>query len=226
MASLVTEDENQAVVTKSSSSGGRRKAFFMFVRFQPPHSFHIELIRSTCEKALREGADVYVFVSPNNWPPDKNPIEYHKKIELLERIYTQTLRKYPRPDDGVRFYTSLTGITCTEALNALHIAYGPRKGNTNESVDEEGMKKKPRKAKMKLGAHAMAVDEVNTLCAKGPLDFIPRTLYAAATSLLEEYDDIEYFCGGDSGRARIKVDFDKWQDGSSWLKKNYMKEKH
>ena len=81
MASLVAE--NPVAVTKSSSSGGRRKAFFMFVRFQPPHSFHIELIRSTCEKALREGADVYVFVSPNNEPPNKNPIEYHKKIAKI-----------------------------------------------------------------------------------------------------------------------------------------------
>ena len=212
MASLVTEDENQAAVTKSSSSGGRRKAFFMFVRFQPPHSFHIELIRSTCEKALREGADVYVFVSPNNKPPNKNPIEYHKKIELLERIYTHI-------HGGVPFYTSLTGITCTEALNALHVAYGEKKGNTRESIEEEKMKEKPRAAKMKPGAYTMAVEEVHELCSQGPLDFIPRTLYAAATSLLEKYDDIEYFCGGDHCRARIKTDFEEWQNGTSWLNK-------
>ena len=69
-------------------------------------------------------------------------------------------------------------------------------------------------------AYTAAITEVHTLCAgnlETSIDFIPRGLYVAATSLLEEYDDIEYFCGGDSGRARIKVDFDKWRDGSSWL---------
>ena len=34
---------------------------------------------------------------------------------------------------------------------------------------------------------------------------------------MEVYDDIEYFCGGDICRARIKDDFEEWKNGTSWL---------
>ena len=190
MASMTTSVKNQEEGGDEKGSSGSRKAYFMFVRFQPPHSFHIELIRSTCEKALREGADVYVFVSPNEKKPNKNPILYPKKIELLERIYTHLHGEVP-------FHTSLR-TTGYKAINSLNIGMGPNYGK----------------------AHTSAIAEVKILCAEDletTIDFIPRGLYVAATSLLEEYDNIEYFCGGDSGRARIKGDFEKWQGGTSWL---------
>ena len=101
MASMTTSVKNQEEGGDEKGSSGSRKAYFMFVRFQPPHSFHIELIRSTCEKALREGADVYVFVSRNEEPPNRNPIEYHKKIELLENdgIYHKACNFSPAFND-------------------------------------------------------------------------------------------------------------------------------
>jgi hypothetical protein len=74
-----------------------KTAVYAFGRFNPPNPGHMRLINALKRKAREKGADWYLFISPRDPDPEKNPLSPRQKLAWLRKLM---------PADANHFITS------------------------------------------------------------------------------------------------------------------------
>jgi len=98
-----------------TSSGEKKEekqdtAVFFFGRCQPIHQLHLQIINNVTTSI--NGAEAYIFFSQSEGDAT-NPIAYHEKIDLLNKMYTEVY------GDSSQYKTSIDGNPPRDPFQAL-----------------------------------------------------------------------------------------------------------
>jgi hypothetical protein len=63
-----------------------RTAVYAFGRFNPPNPGHMRLVNALKRKAEETGADWYLFISPRDADPEKNPLTGQQKLAWWKKL--------------------------------------------------------------------------------------------------------------------------------------------